>query len=720
LHLPFAFEFKKNIKHALSLLPDTKSVYVVAGNGLMDKRLEFLFRERTKEFGGRVSFHYLNDLSPEKLLRRIEHLPDDSFVYYLTYSLDFQGKAVITRDFSKRIAEHSNRPVLSWLDLHSLGIEILGGRVTTTRASATMSADIVKRVFQGESINSMKPEPPYVEYIYEWKELKKWDIDLNKLPQDSVIQNRQHNFFDLYKWRIISGIILLIIESLLILFLWRTIRKRQTAENKLRQTERKYRSVVENANEAIIVTQDDGPVFVNSQAASLTGYSEEELLSIPISKLIHPDDLEKAMREYEERLSGSSKSASYTIRIIDKSDKVKWLIVNAAQISWEGKPGSLAMITDISQLKEGEGKLYKSEERYRTFVKKNNEGIWAYDLKPPLPMDLPIEEQLDLLYERAYISEANDALACMLGFKKGEELLGMRLNDFQPRTNPDNVAYVENIIREKFNVTDYELTAFGRAGEIRTMLNNIVGIVEDGKLLMVWGTSRDITKQKRLEKELRMNKNDLQNLAGQLIMNQEKELSRLARELHDDLTQQLAVAAIDAGSIEQNFKDLPEPVLQKISSIKNQLIKTSKEVHNMSRDLHPSIIDDLGMVRAVQSECSNFFTRTGIAVNFTPKNVPDNISKDIALSIYRIIQEGLSNIAKHANVKNAYVFLERSDHSLIISVRDTGIGFDQTEVRQQAALGLESIRERARLINGKSSVVSSPGKGTTIEVSIPL
>jgi len=209
--LPFAFEFKKNIEHALTLLPDTKAIYVVAGNGLMDRRLASLFRNETKAFGSRVSFHYLNNLGVEELLSRVEHLPDDSFIYYLTYSLDFQGRAVITRHFSQRIGERSNRPVLSWLDLHALDIGILGGRVTTTRASATMSVDIVKRVLAGESIDSIKLEPPYVEYIYEWKELKKWDIDLKKLPPDSVIQNRTYTFYELFKWRIIGGIVLLVI-----------------------------------------------------------------------------------------------------------------------------------------------------------------------------------------------------------------------------------------------------------------------------------------------------------------------------------------------------------------------------------------------------------------------------------------------------------------------------------------------------------------------------
>ena len=91
-------------------------------------------------------------------MRRIEHLPDDSFIYYLAYSLDFQGRAVITRHFSQRLGERSNRPVLSFLDIHALGIGILGGRVTTTRASATMSVNIIREVFQGKSIDT--PDEP--------------------------------------------------------------------------------------------------------------------------------------------------------------------------------------------------------------------------------------------------------------------------------------------------------------------------------------------------------------------------------------------------------------------------------------------------------------------------------------------------------------------------------------------------------------------------------
>jgi signal transduction histidine kinase len=235
----------------------------------------------------------------------------------------------------------------------------------------------------------------------------------------------------------------------------------------------------------------------------------------------------------------------------------------------------------------------------------------------------------------------------------------------------------------------------------------------------VWGTARDITEKKRFESELRQSEKDLQRLAGRLIHKQETELRGLARELHDNLTQQLAVLAIEAGSLE-NLSDVPEPVRDKISSIKDQLIRVSKEVHNLSRGLHPSIIDDLGLERALQSECNNFSSRMALPVIFNAKDVPVPLSADIALALYRIVQEGLNNAAVHAMTKNIYVFIEGLEECITLMIRDTGIGFNPEKVRENPGLGLSSIRERVRLIGGEFTIKSKEGKGTCVEVIVPL
>ena len=257
-----------------------------------------------------------------------------------------------------------------------------------------------------------------------------------------------------------------------------------------------------------------------------------------------------------------------------------------------------------------------------------------------------------------------------------------------------------------------------RADAIKDGTGNIIGLI--GIHRDITGRKRADEKLKRHERELRNNQKDLQKLAGRLISNQEQELSRLARELHDDVTQRLAVLAIEAGNMEKQFQNLPNTAQEKIAHIKNGLIRVSKDIHNLSRELHPSILDDLGLVRAVEWECSSFSTRMGLAVVFTPEHVPDMIPKNAALGLYRILQECLSNIAKHGQTKNAYVFLEGDDNSILLSVRDTGAGFDFEQVRKKAGLGLASMRERARLIKGKLSISSQPGKGTLIEVRVPV
>lgn len=243
---------------------------------------------------------------------------------------------------------------------------------------------------------------------------------------------------------------------------------------------------------------------------------------------------------------------------------------------------------------------------------------------------------------------------------------------------------------------------------------------DEGEFLGFRASNRDITERKLAESKLAESREALRMLAGGLLSIQEEERRRLARELHDDLTQRLAVLAIEAGKLEQQLGALPNEFRDKIGRMKEQIVKLSSDVHDISRQLHPSIIDDLGLRQAIQSECVNFTRREGIDVQYEPVNIPPKIPRDISVCLFRIVQEGLRNIAKHAKVTQAKVKLEGHDSTITLKIEDSGIGFDPAQKRGEAGLGLVSMEERTRLIQGQFQVQSQPGHGTIIEVIVNI
>src|SRR5262249_45587110 len=163
-----------------------------------------------------------------------------------------------------------------------------------------------------------------------------------------------------------------------------------------------------------------------------------------------------------------------------------------------------------------------------------------------------------------------------------------------------------------------------------------------------------------------------------------------------------------------------ETALPLLRTMQEQLVSLSEDVHALSRQLHPSILDDLGLVEALRSECASFSLREGIAVVYRPEEVPATLPKDLALCVYRVAQEALRNLAKHAAVNEAWVSLITTGPELLLRVQDKGVGFDPAGGHSQPGLGLSSMEERVRLIKAKLSVTSAPGRGTTVEVRVPL
>ncbi len=235
-------------------------------------------------------------------------------------------------------------------------------------------------------------------------------------------------------------------------------------------------------------------------------------------------------------------------------------------------------------------------------------------------------------------------------------------------------------------------------------------------LLNGWGGSvvsqNEVTERKRAEERL-------QELSGQLINAQENERRRIARELHDDLNQRLALLTIDLEQLGQK--------LHKTSGIRKQMQdlcararEISTDVQRMCYQLHPSKLETLGLVAAVRSLCHEVSERQGLEIGFFHWGVPESISKDVALCLFRVAQESLQNVVKHSGAKQARVEIIGNPQTLNLIISDTGVGFDAEAARRKGGLGLVSMDERLRLVGGSVSIHSQLQHGSRIEVKVPL
>lgn len=223
------------------------------------------------------------------------------------------------------------------------------------------------------------------------------------------------------------------------------------------------------------------------------------------------------------------------------------------------------------------------------------------------------------------------------------------------------------------------------------------------------------------QRELQQSREDLRALAGQLLTAQEEDRRRISRDLHDDVNQRLAMLSMDLRRIEKDPTSDPDELRETIRLISNRLTAVSDDVRQMAYRFHPSILDDLGLVKAVRRLVDEFSARTGIKSTYVHKDPITALPAELTICIYRVVQESLSNIARHAQASHVEVELICEDDVVSLSVRDNGVGFDVEQPGKAGGhLGLLSMKERVRLAKGKLDVASSPTHGTQIRVDIPL
>jgi PAS domain S-box-containing protein len=230
----------------------------------------------------------------------------------------------------------------------------------------------------------------------------------------------------------------------------------------------------------------------------------------------------------------------------------------------------------------------------------------------------------------------------------------------------------------------------------------------------------DVTERREAEQGLRQSQATLRELTGKLLGAQETERRRIARELHDDLGQSLALLSVELDLLQQRPPQDSTQLAARVAKLSSRVKQLSSSIHDLSHQLHPMKLEQLGLIAAIRGLCQELNESHDVVIGFVYDQPPDSVPQEIALCLYRIAQEALQNIIKHSRAQHVAVELRPSGEEVCLRIRDDGIGFDPSSVAMQGGLGLASMRERVRLVNGEITIQGNAPRGTQIEARVPL
>lgn len=430
------------------------------------------------------------------------------------------------------------------------------------------------------------------------------------------------------------------------------------------------------------------PLFVNPALCQMLGFSDQELRSKHCTQFSPPEDAEKDWAFFQQLRAGSIDRYQLEKRYFRRDGSIVW---GRLSISVSGSPSSpliIAMVEEITDKKAAEEALQAREDLLKIFVKNVPVGVAMLD-----------RDMRYLQVSDRWCADYSIDSSQVLGRSHYELFpdIPERWKEMHKR------ALAGETLRAEEDRWDRKGSTAWIHWELRPWRapSGIVG----GILIF----AEDITPRKQMEEAI-------SSISRKLIEPQEQERARIGRELHDDINQRLALLAVEL----ERLQDDPSELRTHVQELRKQLIEISNDVQGLSHELHSSKLEYLGALRAMKGWCREFGERQGIQIEFKSFEANISLPREIGLCLFRVLQEALHNAAKYSGVKRIEVEVREDSSEIHLLVSDLGRGFDLETATQGRGLGLTSMQERVRLINGIIEIQSKPMGGTIVNVRVPL
>jgi PAS domain S-box-containing protein len=568
------------LEAALRLRPGTEHVFVLGGQSELDNQIVSSIKQQLKPFEKRLDIVYLTSLALPDLQERLRHLPPRSVVLLGTIARDSSGNRFKSTELGPLIANGANSPVFSLYDTF-IGHGEVGGDLSSFTEQGKIAGSMAVRLLRGEKPQDIPRATDVTKNEFDWRALQRWGMELRDLPPGSVVLNREFSFWELYKWYVMSGMLVILALTFVILALLWQLARRRSAELKLVAADKRLRFALEGLHES------------------------------------------------EERFSLVAKKAPVMI----------WMA------------GTDKLCTYVSQTWLDFTGRSASEEAGNGWI----DGVHAEDLDSCLQA-----------YEKAF--DARDPFEMEYRLRRAD-------------------------------------------GEYRWVVDlGIPRLHADGSFAGYIGSCMDVTERK-LAQEV------LSSVSRRLIEAHEEERTWIARELHDDVNQRLAMLAVNLDVL---IGDVPASAGEPLRRLGEALKDLGRDVQALSHRLHSSKLEYLGLTAAVTAFCREFSEGNGVQIDLQCDPFPRTVPDEISLCLFRVLQEALQNAYKHSGSQHYQVSLRYVENDISLTVSDSGIGFDPQQAMLGRGLGITSMRERLKLVDGTLSIEPNSPSGIVLCGKVPV